>query len=80
MQPALDFMEATGKPVYCGEYGVIDVAPMQSRINWHRDFIDITKKHKIGRAVWSYKLMNFALVDENSKPVSEELIRIVSEK
>jgi hypothetical protein len=53
---------------------------MQSRINWHRDFIDITKKHKIGRAVWSYKLMNFALVDENSKPVSEELIRIVSEK
>lgn len=80
MQTAVDFMNSTGETVYCGEYGVIEEAPMQSRINWHRDFIDITKKHRIGRACWSYKLMNFSLVDENSKVVNEELIRVVSDK
>lgn len=80
VQPAIDFIESTGKEVYCGEYGVIDVAPRDSRVRWHRDFVDILKELKIGRAVWSYKKMNFGLVDENGNVIDEELVRIVSEK
>lgn len=80
MQPAVDFMESTGETVYCGEYGVIMIAPIQSRINWHRDFVDITKELKIGRACWNYKVLDFGLVDHNSKVISEELVKVVSAK
>ncbi|HYE84391.1 MAG TPA: cellulase family glycosylhydrolase [Clostridia bacterium] len=78
MKPVLEFMAATGKPVYCGEYGVIENAPTESRINWHRDFVDILKKLDIGRAVWTYKTMNFGLTDMNGDIVSDELVQIVS--
>ena len=80
MQPAIDFINSTGETIYCGEYGAIDHAPLYCRINWHRDFIDILKDLKIGRACWSYKQMNFGLVDEYSNVISAELVKIVSEK
>ena len=62
LQPALDFMQATGKPVYCGEYGVIDAAPADSRVNWAKDMTDWFLEHNIGRAVWSLHKMNFGLI------------------
>lgn len=62
LRPALDFMEKTGKPLYCGEYGVIDVAPMDSRVNWARDITDWFLEHNVGRAVWSLHKMNFGLI------------------
>ena len=62
LQPALDFMQATGKPVYCGEYGVIDVAPADSRVNWAKDMTDWFLEHNIGRAVWSLHKMSFGLI------------------
>jgi hypothetical protein len=80
LQPALEYMESTNNPVYCGEFGVIDHAPRQTRINWTRDFIDLLVEHNIGRAIWSYKEMNFALVDAASKVISNELVKIASKK
>lgn len=80
VKPALDFIGQTRESVYCGEYGVIDHAPLQSRINWHRDFIDVLKQLEIGRACWSYKQMNFGLVDKNGNIISEELVKIISAK
>ena len=79
LQPALDFVEETGKSLYCGEYGVIDDAPIESRINWYRDVVDVLNANGIGRACWSYKEMNFGLVDRNGDVVSDEIVRIVSE-
>ena len=78
LQPALDFLAETRLPLYCGEYGVIDLAPLESRLNWHRDFVSLLNEHGIGRAVWSYKEMNFALVRYDGRVESEELIKIVS--
>jgi endoglucanase len=72
--------KAPGKNLYCGEYGVIDAAPTESSIRWHRDFADIMKELKIGRAVWSYKNMNFGLVDKDGKVASGEVVKITSEK
>ncbi len=78
LQPAVDFIQQTGLPLYCGEYGAIDHAETPSRLNWHREFVGLLREHNIGRAVWSYKEMNFALVWANGETASEELVRIVS--
>lgn len=80
LQPALDFLQQTGLPLYCGEFGAIDHAPLASRLNWHRDFCGLLNQYGIGRAVWSYKEMNFALVRYDGSVESEELVRIVSGK
>ena len=80
LQPAVDFLKNTGRPLYCGEFGVIDKAPRDSRLRWFRDFIKIMKKLDIGYACWSYKQMDFGLVNEDGKIVDEELIKIICMK
>lgn len=79
LQPALLFAEDRDVPLYCGEYGVIEKAPMESNLAWHKDFSDLMMEYGIGRAVWSYKRMSFPLVDQNSVVRDERLIKIVSE-
>ena len=79
LKPALAFQRQSGAPLYCGEYGAIDHAPRESRLNWHRDFIGLLRDHNIGRAVWSYKEMNFRLVNKVGEIESQELIDIVSQ-
>jgi endoglucanase len=78
LQPALDFLQKTGLPLYCGEYGAIDTSDLPSRIRWHRDFTGLLSEHNIGKAVWSYKEMNFSMVWADGQEVSRELIEIVS--
>ena len=78
LQPALDWLEAHHLPLYCGEFGAIDHAPLDSRLRWHADFIDLLREHNINRAVWSYKEMNFRLVREDGSLESEDLVRLVS--
>lgn len=80
LQPALDFAKERNVPLYCGEYGVIDHAPMESNLRWHEDLCDILIEYGIGRAVWTYKLMSFPLVDSKSNVREERLIKIVSKK
>ncbi len=80
MQLAGDFLARTGKPLYCGEFGVIEHASIESRINWHRDLVDILMGLGIGRAVWTYKEMSFPLVDYSGRVVSEELVRAISQR
>lgn len=79
LQEAVAFMEKTGRDLYCGEYGVIDCAPMDSRVRWHRDFVGLMRELQIGRAVWTYKEMNFGLINGKGHVVNEELIEVVSE-
>lgn len=78
LQPALQFAKERNVRLYCGEYGVIEQASMESNLRWHTDLCDLLKSYGIGRAVWSYKLMNFPMVDGDSKVRNEQLIRIVS--
>lgn len=77
LMPVLDFQEQTGLPVYCGEFGVIDRAPSDSRLRWFRDFLDLLRESKIGYACWTYKLMDFGLVDQDSRVVDPELTSII---
>lgn len=78
VQPAIDFGHITGQAIYCGEYGVIERAPIQTRLNWTRDFVSILREKSIGRAVWSYKGIDFGLVNLSGEVISNELIKIVS--
>lgn len=80
LQPAIDFREATDAPVYCGEYGVIEGAPAASRRRWHEDVVDVLAEAGIGRACWSYREMDFGLVDGAGELRDERLVEIVSRR
>lgn len=77
LQPALDFAARTGRELYCGEFGVAEWVDPESRANWYRDFMGLLREHHIGRAPWSYKQMDFGLVDAGGNVVDEEVLRIV---
>ena len=62
-------------PLYCGEYGVIDRASPEQTLAWYKDINAAFKKCGIGRAAWSYKLMDFGLSDERMKGVVGELVK-----
>jgi len=76
--PALEFRQRSGQPLYCGEYGVIDRTPAATRLNWHRDFVDLLREFSIERACWSYKAMDFGLVDLAGNIVDQKIVQIVS--
>mgnify|MGYP000031329703 CR=1 FL=1 len=54
-RPALDIAEERDIPLYCGEYGVIDLADNDSKIRWAADICAVFDKYGIGRAYWNYK-------------------------
>ncbi|HPI04046.1 MAG: Endoglucanase C307 precursor [Candidatus Aerophobetes bacterium ADurb.Bin490] len=63
MQPVFDFQKKYDVPVYCGEFGVVVLAEPETRKNWLNDFITLMKKHKVSYSYWSYKNMDFGIVD-----------------
>lgn len=80
LQPALDFINQHDLPLYCGEYGAITHADNQSRAAWTDDVAAFCVQNGIGRALWSYKGMSFALVDEQGQPVNDALLRAAVRK
>jgi aryl-phospho-beta-D-glucosidase BglC (GH1 family) len=78
LQPSLEFSQRTNQPTYCGEFGVYEQADPTTRQNWTRDVIDLLHGFGIGRAYWTYKAMDFGLVDKDGQVVSQELIAIIS--
>ncbi|MDO4620367.1 MAG: cellulase family glycosylhydrolase [Lachnospiraceae bacterium] len=77
IRDAVTAAEKYDVPLYCGEYGVIDLADNPSKINWLRDIHTAFNRYGIGRSLWNYKEKDFGLVDESFKEVKEDFIRIV---
>lgn len=71
---ALEVAEQYDVPLYCGEYGVIDQASPEATLRWFQDIHAIFEKYGISRAVWSYKEMNFGLIDRHYAPIYEKLL------
>ena len=67
--------EKNNAPLYCGEYGVIDLASNEDTIEWYKTINEIFKKYDIGRAAWSYNRMNFGLSDAKYDDIREELLK-----
>lgn len=79
LQPAFDFLSQTGRELYCGEFGVIETAPQSSARRWHTDLLQILDEYGIGRAVWTYKAIDFGLVDAQGEVQDSELVKILSQ-
>ncbi|MCQ2531838.1 MAG: glycoside hydrolase family 5 protein [Saccharofermentans sp.] len=76
-KPALTTCQARNIPVYVGEYGVIELADLSSKINWLKDINSVFEKYSIARSYWSYKKMNFGIEGEDHKDVIEELVKFL---
>ena len=71
---AVDTAAKFDLPLYCGEYGVIDRADLDSTLNWYRDIHKVFKEYGIGHALWSYKEMDFGFGDERMDPVRKDIL------
>jgi len=78
LEPALEFMKTTGHELYCGEFGVAEWIDPVSRQNWMADIFGILRDHNIGRALWSYKQMDFGVVDAHGTVVDPGVLGIIS--
>lgn len=72
---AITVAEERNVPLYCGEYGVINLASPEDTLKWYQSIHAVFEKYGIGRAAWSYKEMDFGLIDEHMDPVREDVIR-----
>lgn len=58
---AIEIADERNVPLYCGEYGVIELAKAADTLHWFKDINAAFDQYKIGRAVWSYKEMDFGV-------------------
>ncbi|MBR3834903.1 MAG: cellulase family glycosylhydrolase [Lachnospiraceae bacterium] len=75
---AVEAARKVGVKLYCGEFGVIDRAPVEDTLRWYRDIFDVFKQFDIHAAVWSYKEMDFGVTDEHYAPIADELFEILT--
>lgn len=76
-EEAIAISEERNVPLYCGEYGVIKNADINSTLNWYRDIHQIFEKYSIGRAAWTYKSKSFGITDEHYNSILDELITLL---
>ena len=83
--PAKEFMQKhPDKVLWCGEFGTIRHADMNSRENWMRDVITILKENNIPYSVWNYLSTpndgnRFSLVDDDTRKIlSENMLGIIN--
>lgn len=60
--------------LYCGEYGVIDKAPTESKIKWYKDIHEVFEAYGISRAAWTYKAMDFGILDLCNREIQDLVI------
>ena len=63
--PAIETAAQRNVPLYCGEYGVIDQAPVEDTLRWLQDIHEVFERHGIGRSLWNYKEKDFGLTEEH---------------
>ena len=77
MREAAEAAERNGVSLYCGEYGVIDKASPEDALAWFKLINAAFEKYGIGRALWSYRRMDFGLSDSRMDAVRDELLRYI---
>lgn len=71
----VEYAEKYNVSLYCGEYGIIDLAEPESSLRWLKDINYAFVHYGIGRAIWSYKEMDFGIIGKHYEPIFEELIK-----
>lgn len=80
VKEAVEAAKAAGVRLYCGEFGVIDRAPTADTLHWFEDILSVFRKFDIHYALWSYKKMDFGLIDEHYDPIREDMLRLLTQK
>ncbi len=75
---AVRVAEERDVPLYCGEFGVIDLASCEDALKWYRMICKCFDKHGIARSAWNYKLMDFGITDDHMKPVVDGVIDAIA--
>ena len=73
--PAVEAAAANHTSLYCGEYGVIDVVPVEDALKWFQTIHAVFEKHGIARCAWSYRGMDFGLADPRWDGLRDELVK-----
>ena len=74
---AVRLAQERGVPLYCGEYGVIDLAAPEDTLRWYACIHEVFEACGIGRAAWSYREMDFGLSDARLDSVREQLLPLL---
>ena len=77
MQEAVRVAEERNVALYCGEYGVINLATPEDTLKWYEAIGSCFNKYNIGRAAWSYKEMDFGLVDAHMDDVRDRVLKMM---
>ena len=64
-----------GTVLYCGEYGVIDLAEHEDALKWFKAINTAFDRLGISRAAWSYKKMDFGISDSRMDNIRSEIIK-----
>ena len=75
---AVKAAEKNGVKLYCGEFGVIDRAPLEDTARWFEDIAAVLKKYDIGFAIWNYTGKDFGLIDEHYAKISDRILRALT--
>ncbi len=62
--------------LYCGEYGVHNVAPKTDRVRWLQDVSALLTQENMGHALWSYRAA-FGLVPEGQAAMDQQLLQAI---
>lgn len=76
VKEAIDAAEKAEVGLYCGEFGVIDRAPIEDTFHWFQDVNEVFTANNIGFSVWSYKKMDFGFIDKHYDEIRERLLSI----
>ena len=71
--PAIKKATEDGVPMYCGEYGVIDLANKEDALRWIKDIHITFKKFGIGSALWNYKGLDYGVQDPHNTVIKNGL-------
>ena len=74
---AVKIAEERNTALYCGEYGVIDKASLPATLKWYADINSVFEEYGISHAAWTYKDINFGIIDEHYSEIADKLIQLL---
>ncbi len=78
IKEAVDKAKEAGVRLYCGEFGVIDRAPVEDTYRWFKDIFDVFHQFDIHCAVWNYKEMDYGIIGEHYEPIADRLLELMT--
>ena len=76
-EPAVLKAEEDDVPLYCGEYGVIDLADNEDKLRWLQDIHQVFLRFGIGHALWNYKEKDFGFTGGRFSDIRDRFMKLL---